>query len=103
MRTSYGSDSQNRGDHQRGGGNAPDAGARKTFHRRKSCRFCADLDIKINYKEPVVMLPFLNDRAKIIPRRISGNCATHQREMTTAIKRARQIALLPYTDLMGEA
>lgn len=84
-----------------GAGN--DAGARKTFHRRKSCRFCTDRDLTINYKEPVVMMPFLSDRAKIIPRRISGNCAKHQREMSTAIKRARQIALLPYTDLASEA
>lgn len=79
---------------------APDAngGARKTFHRRKVCRFCVERGITIDYKEPVVMLPFINDRAKIIPRRISGNCARHQRELNTAIKRARQLALLPYTD-----
>jgi small subunit ribosomal protein S18 len=99
------------GDNRRGGndrdrGNsAPGAdaqgGARKTY-RRKSCRFCIDLDVTINYREPAMLMPFLNDRSKIIPRRISGNCAKHQRDVSGAIKRARQIALLPYTDMMGE-
>ena len=74
----------------------------KSFNRRKVCRFCVDRQLTVEYKEPAVLLPFLTDRAKIIPRRISGNCAKHQRDLTTAIKRARQIALLPYTDAQGD-
>ena len=77
-------------------------GARRTFQRRKVCRFCVERGLFINYKEPVVLMPFLSDRAKIIPRRISGTCAKHQRQVTTAINRARQLALLPYTDAAGE-
>lgn len=86
----------------RGQGGDSASGARRSFQRRKVCRFCVERGLTINYKEPVVMLPFLSDRAKIIPRRISGNCAKHQRYLTTAINRARQLALLPYTDAAGE-
>ncbi|MBW1720831.1 MAG: 30S ribosomal protein S18 [Deltaproteobacteria bacterium] len=68
-----------------------------TYHRRKVCRFCADSSLKIDYKDPKTLRYFTTERGKIIPRRISGNCAKHQRELTTAIKRARKIALLPYT------
>jgi len=89
-------------DNSRGPATETQAGARKTYHRRKICRFCVERDIRIDYKEPVIMMPFLSDRSKIIPRRISGNCAKHQRALTIAIKRARQLALLPYTDTMGE-
>ncbi len=74
---------------------------RKPYHRRKVCRFCVD-KIQVDYREAALLLPFLSDRAKIIPRRISGNCAKHQRQVTTAIKRARQLALLPYTDVTSE-
>ncbi|MFZ7111569.1 MAG: 30S ribosomal protein S18 [Desulfatiglandales bacterium] len=68
-----------------------------TFHRRKICRFCADSSIKIDYKDPKALRFFTTERGKIIPRRISGNCAKHQRILTVAIKRARNIALLPFT------
>lgn len=68
-----------------------------TFHRRKICRFCADSTIKIDYKDPKALRFFTTERGKIIPRRISGNCAKHQRVLTVAIKRARNIALLPFT------
>lgn len=68
-----------------------------TYHRRKICRFCADSKLLIDYKDPKTMRLFTTERGKIIPRRISGNCAKHQRALTVAIKRARNIALLPFT------
>lgn len=79
------------------GGRRPDARKKKRFfHRRKVCRFCADKTMEINYKEPRTLRYFISERGKIIPRRITGTCAKHQRSLTTAIKRARTIALLPY-------
>jgi len=69
---------------------------RKFFHRRKVCRFCADTSIKIDYKNGDIIRFFLSERGKIIPRRINGCCAKHQRELTVAIKRARTLAILPY-------
>ncbi|MBN2495551.1 MAG: 30S ribosomal protein S18 [Deltaproteobacteria bacterium] len=70
---------------------------RRPFPRRKICRFCADKSIEVDYKDPSLLRLFITERGKIIPRRISGNCAHHQRQVAKAIKRARQIALLPYT------
>lgn len=70
---------------------------RRPYGRRKVCRFCADTSLKIDYKDPKLLRHFITERGKIIPRRISGNCARHQRQITLAIKRARNIALLPYT------
>jgi small subunit ribosomal protein S18 len=64
--------------------------------KKKACRFCADKVETIDYKEVVVLRKFLTDRAKIFPRRTSGNCAKHQRQLATAIKRARYMAMLPY-------
>ncbi len=66
------------------------------FHRRKVCRFCADSKLTIDYKDPKALRYFITERGKVIPRRISGTCAKHQRTLTVAIKRARTIALLPY-------
>ncbi|MEJ2032961.1 MAG: 30S ribosomal protein S18 [Deltaproteobacteria bacterium] len=71
--------------------------ARKIFSRRKVCRFCADKSLVIDYKEVKTLKNFVTERGKIIPRRIYGTCAKHQRELTEAIKRARQIALMPYS------
>lgn len=68
---------------------------RRSYQRRKVCRFCADKQLTIDYKDPRTLRSFISERGKIIPRRISGNCAKHQRELTEAIKRARNIALLP--------
>ncbi|NLI57781.1 MAG: 30S ribosomal protein S18 [Clostridium sp.] len=65
--------------------------------KRKVCAFCADKTTDIDYKDIAKLRKFLSERGKILPRRISGNCAKHQRQMTIAIKRARHIALLPYT------
>lgn len=70
---------------------------RRAFPRRKVCRFCADSSLQIDYKDPRLLKYFITERGKIIPRRISGNCARHQREVTRAIKRARHVALMPYT------
>jgi small subunit ribosomal protein S18 len=67
------------------------------FGRKKVCRFCADNNLKIDYKEPSGLKLFVTERSKIIPRRISGNCAKHQREVGQAIKRSRLLALLPFT------
>jgi len=75
-----------------------DKGRRKMpYHRRKVCRYCADSSLAIDYKDPRTLRLFTTERGKIIPRRISGNCAKHQRMVTAAIKRARNIDLLPYT------
>ena len=68
---------------------------KRPFQRRKVCRFCAEKNLAIDYKEPRTLRYFISERGKIVPRRISGNCAKHQREITEAIKRARNIALLP--------
>lgn len=70
---------------------------RMIYHRRKICRFCADSGLLIDYKDSKSLRMFTTERGKIIPRRISGNCAKHQRILTVAIKRARNIALLPFT------
>lgn len=69
---------------------------KRTFHRRKVCRFCADTSIVIDYKEVKTLKYFITERGKIIPRRITGTCAKHQRALTTAIKRSRTIALMPF-------
>lgn len=65
--------------------------------RKKVCVFCVDKVEDIDYKEIGRLRKFVTERGKILPRRISGNCAKHQRQLTSAIKRARSIALLPYT------
>ena len=64
--------------------------------RRKVCRFCVDKIKDIDYKDDKRLRRFITDRGKIVPRRISGTCAKHQRFLTTAVKRARQMALIPY-------
>ncbi len=64
--------------------------------RRKVCAFCADKVEEIDYKDVAKLRRYLSERAKIVPRRVTGTCAKHQRQLTTAIKRARHLALLPY-------
>lgn len=64
--------------------------------RRKVCAFCADKIEKIDYKDVPRLRRYLSERGKIVPRRVTGTCARHQRQLTTAIKRARHLALLPY-------
>lgn len=70
---------------------------KKTYIINKICRFCFDNKLTINYKDIKTLQGLITERGKIIPRRISGNCAFHQRELTTAVKRARNIALLPFS------
>ena len=70
---------------------------RRGLGRRKVCRFCADKAMAIDYKDARTLGTFLSERGKIIPARITGNCARHQRRLTAAIKQARTVALLPYT------
>ena len=64
--------------------------------RRKVCSFCVDKVEKIDYKDIARLRRYMSERAKILPRRVTGTCAAHQRELTVAIKRARHIALMPY-------
>lgn len=71
-------------------------GRRGFFRRRRVCKFCVEKIDYINYKDLKLIAPFIPERGKIQPRRISGVCATHQRALQQAIKRARQIALVPY-------
>lgn len=72
-------------------------GYNKRRPRKKVCQFCADKNAVIDYKDPAKLRKFLSERGKILPRRVTATCAMHQRELTEAIKRARQIALLPYS------
>ncbi len=71
-------------------------GQRRTYHRKKVCRFCTKGAARLDYKDVKTLKYFVTERGKIIPRRISGNCARHQRVVGLAIKRARNVALLPY-------
>jgi small subunit ribosomal protein S18 len=80
-------------DKDKGKGDNPRRGF---FRRRRVCKFCAEKIDYINYKDVRLLAPFLPERGKIQPRRLSGTCALHQRKLQTAIKRARQLALVPY-------
>ena len=80
-----------------GGDRAGGGQRRSLFRRRKVCKFCADKIDDINYKDVKLLMPFVPERAKILPRRISGTCAKHQRKLRVAIMRARTLALIPYT------
>ncbi|MGB9780693.1 MAG: 30S ribosomal protein S18 [Caldanaerobacter sp.] len=70
---------------------------RRNKKKKRVCAFCADNIDRIDYKDVARLRKYITERGKILPRRITGNCARHQRQLTRAIKRARQIALLPYT------
>ncbi len=84
-----------RGDARQGAGAQSE---RKFFGRRKACRFCTDKVVGISYKDVSMLRNYLTERGKIMPRRLSGNCAHHQRELTLAIKRARNIALVAFAE-----
>jgi len=71
-------------------------GKKRPVGRRKQCKFCADDTIKIDYKDASLLKYFITDRGKLVPRRLTGNCAKHQREISTAVNRARMIALMPF-------
>ena len=70
----------------------------KRFQKRKFCRFCADKISFIDYKDLKGLRSYMTERGKILTRKMTGTCATHQRELTTAVKRARYIALLPFME-----
>jgi small subunit ribosomal protein S18 len=72
---------------------------RRFQRRRKFCKFCADKSLTIDHKDPELLRQFITDRYKILPSRVTGTCAAHQRTLTTAVKRARLLALLAYTPL----
>ena len=72
-------------------------GGRMSFRRRKYCKFCEDKVVYIDYKDVETLVGYVPERAKLAPRRISGTCAMHQRKLQTAVKQARNIALLPFT------
>jgi len=76
-----------------------DRKGRGSFHRKKVCRFCSDVDFILDYKDIRMMQSFVSEHGKIVPRRISGNCALHQRQLTTAVKRARNLALVGYVSM----
>jgi len=88
-------DDDDKGDRQRhkGGG----GGGGRGQSRRKVCRFCAETTNLIDYKNPQILKSFITDRGKLVPRRISGNCALHQRSLSLAVRRARMLALIPFT------
>lgn len=71
-------------------------GLKRGVFKKRKCKFCADKEAAINYKEVSRLQKFITERGKIVPSRISGNCAKHQRQVASAIKQARQIALLPF-------
>ena len=70
---------------------------RRPIRRKKVCVFCGDKNAEIDYKDVNKLKRYVSERGKILPRRITGNCAKHQRALTVAVKRARHIALMPYT------
>jgi small subunit ribosomal protein S18 len=69
---------------------------KRSVGRRKQCKFCGDEALKIDYKDQALLKYFITDRGKLVPRRITGNCAKHQREIAVAVRRARMIALMPF-------
>jgi small subunit ribosomal protein S18 len=73
-----------------------DLKSRRSFHRKKVCRFCADTENVLDYKDARLMQTFLTERGKMVPRRISGNCAGHQRKLTVAVKRSRHLAMIGF-------
>jgi len=79
-----------------GGPGGPKRGKRSFVRKKKVCRFCVDKSDYIDYKKAEILAPFLQERGKILPRRMTGTCARHQRWLTVAIKRAQNIALLPF-------
>ena len=93
MREGRGRSSDSRGGR---GGDKKDDKKRTLFRRRKVCKFCADKIDDINYKDVKLLGPFVPERGKILPRRISGVCGPCQRRLSDAIKKARNIALLPF-------
>lgn len=86
-----------RGGNDRGGNGGAGGGGRMAFRRRKYCKFCEEKVVYIDYKDTEMLSGYVPERAKVSPRRVTGTCAMHQRKVQTAIKQARNIALLPFT------
>lgn len=76
-----------------------DSGKKRVYVRKRVCRFCQDANIDIDYKDPKLLKHFITERGKIMPRRMTGTCANHQRKLKEAINMARHIAFLPFTTL----
>jgi len=90
---------EGRGGEGRGGEGRGGGMRRRPGGRRKVCRFCADKTLKVDYKDVRTLGSFITEGGKIVPNRTSGNCAKHQRQLAVAIKRARVLALLPFSTL----
>jgi small subunit ribosomal protein S18 len=91
-----GRDDRDGGFDKDGDGGGRRGGGGGGFHRKKVCRFCSDQDFIMDYKDQRMMQSFVTEHGKIVPRRISGNCAKHQRHLTTDVKRARNLALVGF-------
>jgi len=106
-RSERGGGSSDSGEHRGGRGPRPDGdgrsgdrgGRRRPSGRRKVCRFCADKTLTVDYKDVRTLQSFVTEGGKIVPSRTSGNCAKHQRQLAVAVKRARVLALLPFSTL----
>src|SRR5271165_5887776 len=92
-------DRQGEGGRGEGGGRERGGARRRGGGRRKVCRFCADKTLAVDYKDVRTLQSFVTEGGKIVPSRTSGNCAKHQRQLAVAIKRARVLALLPFSTL----
>ncbi len=92
----YKSGGRNGGGEGGSSGGGTSSGRRPFFRRRKVCLFCADKLVSIDYKDPKLLSRFITERGKMVPSRITGVCAPHQRALSRSIKQARQIALLPF-------
>ncbi len=97
MAREYSDNRESRGGQREGGRDFRKSNPRVRRTRRKVCQFCVDKVDAIDYKDVPKLRKFITERGKILPRRISGTCAKHQRTLTEAIKRSRNIALLPFT------
>jgi small subunit ribosomal protein S18 len=86
----------NRGDRDKGGEEGGQGGERRYFSRPKICAFCSDKNLHIDYKAVDMLKRYVTEEGKIRPRRQTGTCAKHQRDLASSVKRARNIALLPY-------
>jgi len=84
---------------ERSSGDSRHEGGKRPYMKKKVCRFCKDPEMTIDYKDAKAIRPYLTERGRIVPRRISGTCAKHQRVVATAIKRARNIAIIPFTTI----
>jgi small subunit ribosomal protein S18 len=76
-----------------------ESGKKRVYVRKRVCRFCQDQNLEIDYKDPKLLKHFITERGKIMPRRMTGTCANHQRKLREAINMARHIAFLPFTTL----